>query len=486
MAVITSNKTSIATLDKARPQFNYLIRAYCTIIGFFAVCSTVVGLLLNSRGDTLAAKFALVSALLLTVLALFMGVRRITALPVLRLVHMGLIVVSLLLFARWAVESIGLITSDSKVAAATSLNETMTRIRQVPINPLTLADTILLFGINLGMLWLLRAILRKDTEQKRDPNYMSGPEQFLIRFFKSPSARIGSVVVLGLLLTVYIMPRIDPYDQPRVLADGNLAERLNPPDCVIGWFRLRQGIDTWDESKGAMPESLLQMPCNHIFGVDKNGRDLARRVLHGISVSLAVSVISVSISALIGITIGMIAGYASGLLDTVLMRLMDILLAFPSLLLAIAIVAMRGPGLENTMLAIGIVGIPAYARIARSMAIGLREQEFVTAATSLGVTQMRIVPNHILPNSLAPLIVQGTLGLGTAVIECAALGFLGLGQQPPFPELGKMMAESREVLTSGMWWVMVFPGLTVMLIVLGFNLLGDALRDTLDPRLRGV
>lgn len=485
MAAITSNPP-IATLSKTLRDPNYLIRAYCMIIGFIAACTGAVGLLLAARGDTPAALLALINAVALIILAVFMGTQRIVALPTLRIVHTALLGASLLLLARWAIETIGLITSDSKVAAATDFGESVSRIRQVPVNPLTLADALLLFGLNLGLLWLLRVIQRKEIEQKRDVNYMSGPEQFLIRFFKSPSARIGSVIVLALLSTVYIMPRVDPYDQQRVLADGNLSDRLNPPDCVIGWLRLRQGIDTWDESKGAEPQSLLQMPCNHIFGVDKNGRDLARRVLHGISVSLAVSVISVSISALIGITIGMIAGYASGQIDTILMRLMDILLAFPSLLLAIAIVAMRGPGLENTMLAIGIVGIPAYARIARSMSIGLRDQEFITAATSLGVTRTRILWEHILPNSLAPLIVQGTLGLGTAVIEAAALGFLGLGQQPPFPELGKMMAESREVLTSGMWWVMVFPGLAVMLIVLGFNLLGDALRDTLDPRLRGV
>jgi peptide/nickel transport system permease protein len=485
MAAISSTP-SIARLTTRPGSPNYLIRAWWTITGFFAFGTGAIGLLLLSRGDTPAGALALLSAVMLCVLAVYMATQRLLALPTLRRVHQGLLLVSLLLFGRWALETIGLINSNPKIAAASSFGDALALIRQVPINPLTLADAILLFGVNVGMLWLLGTIQRKDTEQARDPNHLSGPEQFLIRFFKSPSARIGSVIVLALLATVYVMPRVDPYDQARVLADGVLAERLNPPDCVIGWVRLRQGIDTWDESKGAEPASLLQMPCNHVFGTDKNGRDLARRVLHGIGVSLAVSLISVSISALIGITIGMIAGYASGRLDTLLMRLMDILLAFPSLLLAIAIVAMRGPGLENTMLAIGIVGIPAYARIARSMAIGLRDQEFITAATSLGVKRTSILWGHILPNSLAPLIVQGTLGLGTAVIEAAALGFLGLGQQPPFPELGKMMAESREVLTSGMWWVMVFPGLSVMLIVLGFNLLGDALRDTLDPRLRGM
>ncbi|MCC7451099.1 MAG: ABC transporter permease [Anaerolineae bacterium] len=304
------------------------------------------------------------------------------------------------------------------------------------------------------------------------------------RFFKSSSARVGGALVLLLLVIVYLMPRVDPYTREIALSDGDLAQRLQPPDCAIGWLRFQQGVDNW-EGPGPEPKSILEFPCNHPFGTDKNGRDLTRRVMHGIGVSLVVSVISVSISLLLGGTIGLIAGYLGGKTDSILMRLMDIMLAFPTLLLAIAIVAMRGPGLENAMLAIGIVSIPTYARLARSMAISLREQDFIMAARSIGASEGTVLRKHVLPNSLAPLIVQSTLGLGTAVIETAALGFLGLGQQPPFPELGEMLAESREVMTSGMWWVMAFPGVTVMIIVLSFNLLGDALRDTLDPKLRG-
>ncbi|MCZ7543672.1 MAG: ABC transporter permease [Anaerolineae bacterium] len=194
---------------------------------------------------------------------------------------------------------------------------------------------------------------------------------------------------------------------------------------------------------------------------------------------------AVSISLVIGVTIGLAAGFVGGWLDSLFMRIMDIMLAFPLLLLAITLLAILGPGLRNAMIAVGIVGIPTYARLARSMAIGLRSEDFVMAAESIGATQWRILWQHVFPNSLAPIIVQATLGLGTAVIETAALGFLGLGQQAPFPELGKMLAESQQYLITGAWWGMVFPGLTITFVVLGFNLLGDGLRDTLDPKLRG-
>ncbi|MBN1963632.1 MAG: ABC transporter permease [Anaerolineae bacterium] len=347
-----------------------------------------------------------------------------------------------------------------------------------------LADAILLLGINIGLLYTLGFFRKVDNERVIDETHNSDADLFLQRFLGNASTRVGGTIVVALLFIAYVMPRVDPYSGATVLRDGDLSRRLDPPDCVIGWLRLTQGVDSWT-GEGDPPSSFFEFPCEHPFGFDKNGRDMARRVLHGISVSLAVSLIAVSISLFIGASVGLTAGYLGGWLDALLMRTMDIMLAFPSLLLAIAIVAMRGPGLENGMIAIGIVGIPVYARLARSMAITVRRQEYVTAALSIGASHWRILRQHVLPNSLAPLIVQSTLGLGTAVIETAALGFLGLGQQPPYPELGKMLAESREVMTSGKWWVMLFPGITVMLIVLGFNLLGDALRDTLDPQLRG-
>jgi len=183
--------------------------------------------------------------------------------------------------------------------------------------------------------------------------------------------------------------------------------------------------------------------------------------------------------------IGLLAGFVGGRVDNVLMRLIDVILAFPSLLLAIALVTVAGASLTNGMIAIAITQIPLFARVSRSMAISIRNTEYVMAARSLGAGERTVLLSHVLPNSLSPLIVQATLLMGTAVVETAALGFLGLGQQPPFPDLGKMLADSQQSLASGKWWVMVFPGMAIVLVVLGFNLFGDALRDALDPQLRG-
>jgi peptide/nickel transport system permease protein len=185
-----------------------------------------------------------------------------------------------------------------------------------------------------------------------------------------------------------------------------------------------------------------------------------------------------------GSLLGLVAGYAGRRIDLVLMFCMDILLAFPSTLLAIAIVAMIGPGLRNSLLAISTVAIPIYARIARGAVLELREHEFVTAARALGGSAPRVLLRHIFPNALPPLIVQTTLAVAFAILEAAALGFLGLGAQPPTPEWGAMLADSYKYFASGAWWVFVFPGAEIMLSVLGFNLVGDGLRDALDPRLR--
>ena len=231
--------------------------------------------------------------------------------------------------------------------------------------------------------------------------------------------------------------------------------------------------------------SRLEPPsAEHWFGTDDLGRDVFRRVLHGARVSLQVAILSVSISLLFGSMIGLVAGMVGGWSDSVLMRLMDIMLAFPYVLLAIALVTTLGPGLRNTMIAIGIVYIPVYARLSRSVALSLRNEDYVLAARSIGSKQHRILFSHIVPNGLSPIIVQATLSMGIAVLDAAALGFLGLGQQPPYPEWGKMLVDSLQFILSGSWWVMLFPGLAIMLTVLGFNLLGDGLRDAMDPRIR--
>lgn len=302
---------------------------------------------------------------------------------------------------------------------------------------------------------------------------LHGPEYSFLkdvggRLWRSPSARLGGFVVILVILVSVAVPLLDDYDARR---DRNLRARYQPPDCIIGLFN---GETTLDE-----------MTCQFPFGADKNGRDIMRRVGHGMSISLGAGVMAVVLALCSGTVIGLISGYFSGWVDSVSMRLMDVMLAFPALLLAIVIVTVAGPSLRNGMIAVGITQIPIYARLARSMAISVRNTEYVLAARSVGASNPAIIRKHVLPNSLAPLIVQATLGLGTAVVEMAALGFLGLGQQPPFPELGKMLAESQQSLASGKWWVMMFPGLAIILVVLGFNLLGDGLRDALDPRLRG-
>jgi len=233
-------------------------------------------------------------------------------------------------------------------------------------------------------------------------------------------------------------------------------------------------------------ERILQPPLQngHLLGTDDLGRDVFTRVMYGARTSLRVGVVAVGLAATAGSLIGFTAGYVGRWWDQLAMRLMDILLAFPTILLAIAIVALRGPGIFNTMLAVGIVALPAYARITRASAISLREQEFVTAARSVGVPERRILFRHIIPNALSPLIVQSTLGVAAAILNAAALGFLGLGAQPPDVEWGQMLVDSIRYLFQGAWWVLLFPGFAIMLTVIGFNLIGDALRDSLDVRAR--
>ncbi len=297
---------------------------------------------------------------------------------------------------------------------------------------------------------------------------------FLKRLWRSSSARIGGIIVL---ITIGISVGVPLFNEYDALRDRDLPARYAEPDCVV---KVIQSYVYDHEVK----TTLGTMTCDHPFGADKNGRDIMRRVGHGMSVSLSAGVVAVTFSLSIGATLGLLAGFVGGWMDSVIMRIMDVILSFPSLLLAVALVTVAGPSLQNGMFAVGITQIPVFARLARSMSISIRNQEYVIAARSIGTRPGTILFTHVLPNSLAPLIVQSTLGLGTAVIETAALGFLGLGQQPPYPELGKMLAESQQSLLSGKWWVMVFPGAAIILIVLGFNLLGDGLRDVLDPRLK--
>jgi len=270
------------------------------------------------------------------------------------------------------------------------------------------------------------------------------------RLISLNTARLGMIIMGVLLLMSVLAPIVHHYD-PKI--DSNLRERLKPPTR------------------------------EHILGTDNLGRDVLVRLIHGARYSLGVGVISVGIGLSIGGILGLQAGFFGGAVDKVIMRCMDIILAFPAMLLAIAIVAVRGPGLNNTMVAVGVVFIPIFARLARSMVLSGREQEYVTAAACAGATGPRILFRHILPNILSPIIVQSTLGLASAILWAAGLGFLGLGQQPPKPEWGAMLSDCYKFLSKGAWWVIVSPGVAIMLAVFGFNLLGDGLRDALDPRL---
>lgn len=227
----------------------------------------------------------------------------------------------------------------------------------------------------------------------------------------------------------------------------------------------------------------LQAPSSlHWFGTDQYGRDILSRVIWGARISLPIGLVSVSISVFIGVPLGAIAGYVGGRTEQVIMRLMDMLLAFPSLLLAIAISAVM-KGLLGAMIAVGVVGIPDFARLMHGQTLSLRKREYVEAAYAMGRKESGIILKHIVPNSLSPLVIRATLGLGFAVLSASSLSFLGLGVRPPVPEWGAMIAEGREFIISGQWWVITFPGLAILTTVLSFNLVGDGLRDLLDPRL---
>jgi peptide/nickel transport system permease protein len=223
----------------------------------------------------------------------------------------------------------------------------------------------------------------------------------------------------------------------------------------------------------------------HPLGADDFGRDTLSRIMHGARVSLQVGIIAVSIAATAGTLLGLVAGYAGRVIDEVIMRAMDILFAFPAILLAIAILAALGKGITNAMIAIGIVYIPIFARIARGAVLSVRGEEFVESARAIGARDSRILFRHIFPNSLAPLIVEVTLSLAFAILAEAALSFFGLGTQPPDPSWGRMLSEGRAYFRQSAW-MGIFPGLAIMLTVMGFNFLGDGLRDALDPRLKNV
>ncbi|MCW0182241.1 MAG: ABC transporter permease subunit [Zavarzinia sp.] len=222
----------------------------------------------------------------------------------------------------------------------------------------------------------------------------------------------------------------------------------------------------------------------YVLGTDDVGRDILSRIIWGARLSLSIGAIVVTLSLAIGVMLGLLAGFLGGFFDQGIMRLMDVLMALPSLLLAVAIVAVLGPSLANAMIAIAIVVLPHYVRLTRATVLSELAKDYVTASRIAGAGLWRMMVIVVLPNCLAPLIVQASLGFSSAILDAAALGFLGLGAQPPTPEWGTMLADAKKFVQSGQWWVVTFPGLAILLTVLAFNLLGDGLRDALDPKLK--
>lgn len=293
-------------------------------------------------------------------------------------------------------------------------------------------------------------------------NPMSQWRLALRRFRERKSGMVGLFIISFLIVVALLAPLIAPYEPTQPLIGIEDVTRRAPP-CIhiLGCAE--------DQSQ-------------HILGIDGNVRDVFSRLVFGSRVSLTLGFFTVTLALVVGSTIGAIAGYVGGWLDNLLMRIMDVILGFPALLLAIAIVSVIGRGLQNALIAIAIVTLPQYARVMRAQVLAIKESDYVAASRALGANARQILMRRIVPNALTPLVVLATLGVATAILEAAGLSFLGVGAQPPTPEWGSMLAEERnQVFTSP--HLVFFPGLAIMITVLGFNLMGDGLRDALDPTL---
>lgn len=268
------------------------------------------------------------------------------------------------------------------------------------------------------------------------------------RFRRSPGALVGAAVIAAIVLVAALAP---------LAAHGPFAQ-----DLALG----------------------PQAPsAQHWFGTDKLGRDVFARIVYGARISIRIGFVAVGLAITAGTLVGLIAGYAGGRVEALLMGAMDLMLAFPSIILAIAITTILGPSITNLMIAVGVVYVPQYARLARSSVLAVKEHEYVEAARAIGAGVPSILARHVLPNILAPLLVQATLGVATAELEAAGLSYLGLGARPPMPEWGAMLNDARDYWLSAPW-ALIFPGVSITVLVLGFNLLGDGLRDALDPKTR--
>jgi peptide/nickel transport system permease protein len=268
------------------------------------------------------------------------------------------------------------------------------------------------------------------------------------RFRRNRLSLIGLAILLAWIAVALLAPAIAPFDPVEVRLDARMA----PPGA------------------------------GHWLGTDFYGRDILSRILHGARYDLLIALFAVGVASGVGAPLGIVAGYVGGRLDDAIMRAMDVIIAFPGLVLAMALASVLGPGLERAILALAVVGVAGYARIARASTLSVREEVYVEAARALGASDLKILARHVFPNVVSPVVVRATLGMGFTVLLAASLSFIGLGAQPPTPEWGAMINEGRNQLITGRWWVSTFPGLAIMSLVLGFNLLGDGIRDVLDPR----
>ncbi|WP_350343477.1 ABC transporter permease [Proteinivorax tanatarense] len=293
---------------------------------------------------------------------------------------------------------------------------------------------------------------QSETEVKAKPKAKKRSQwgEVWKRLRKNKAAIVGMIIIGVLVFTAIFAPYIAPYHYD----DQNPEVRRQGPSA------------------------------DHIFGTDHFGRDVFSRVVYGSRISIQVGFVAVGVAMVVGGMLGAIAGYYSGKIDNVIMRIMDVFMAIPGILLAIAIAAALGPGLVNVMIAVGIGSVPRYARIVRASVLSIRDQEFVEAARATGANDLRIIVKYILPNCMAPIIVQGTLGVAEAILSAAGLSFIGLGIELPRPEWGAMLSEAQDYIRTD-WHMSVFPGLAIMITIFGLNLLGDGLRDALDPRLKG-
>lgn len=325
----------------------------------------------------------------------------------------------------------------------------MPGMRRVPVDMYLAAATLALLALGM-VLWTVRSVARQRSRAAR----VRGDSQWAIagRHFRKNRMAMGGLVIMILLYVVtLITPLIAPYD-PSAQGDIVLTRYLPPS-------------------------------AEHLMGTDKFGRDIFSRVLFGARISLSIGFIAVGISITLGTLLGAVAGYFGGITDGVLMRLTDMMLSFPRLVLLIVVIALFEPSIWLVVTVLGLSGWMGTARIVRGEVLSLREREFVQAARALGMGDTRIILRHVIPNTLAPVIVSATLGIGQTILTEASLSFLGLGVQPPTPSWGNMVSDGRDALVTA-WWIATFPGLAIVFTVIAFNLLGDGLRDALDPRLR--